>query len=252
MRSYFPAIILSLLLHAGLILLVVWGWQFTDEKPVIKPPNYIKAALVELKAKTNKQPKKDPVQKQVAEKKNDQIKQQQEKQKREAKEKAKKRAQELKKNQLAKQKSEKEKAEKAKKEKQRHEREKQKKAEALKKQALANELAKEKERLQAEEDTVAAQSYSALIAARVERNWRRPPSARNGMEVLLAIQLVPTGQVISVTVIKSSGSNAFDRSAVRAIKKVDRFTEVKGMPSRLFENKFRNFKFSFNPQDLRQ
>jgi hypothetical protein len=39
-----------------------------------------------------------------------------------------------------------------------------------------------------------AASYAALIRDTVVGYWSRPPSARNGMEALLAIQLVPTGR----------------------------------------------------------
>jgi outer membrane biosynthesis protein TonB len=52
-------------------------------------------------------------------------------------------------------------------------------------------------------------SYAALIRDTVVNYWSRPPSARNGMEALLAIQLVPTGEIVSVSVLRSSGSTAF-------------------------------------------
>ena len=48
-----------------------------------------------------------------------------------------------------------------------------------------------------------AASYAALIQQTVVNYWSRPPSARNGMEALLGIQLIPTGEVVSVSVIKS-------------------------------------------------
>ena len=37
------------------------------------------------------------------------------------------------------------------------------------------------------------QQVASLMQARIAQNWRRPPSARNGMEALLIISLVPTG-----------------------------------------------------------
>ena len=60
---------------------------------------------------------------------------------------------------------------------------------------------------------VASQSHLDGIANLVAENWSRPPSARNGMEVELMIELVPTGDVVGVTIVRSSGSAAFDRSA---------------------------------------
>jgi len=94
-------------------------------------------------------------------------------------------------------------------------------------------------------------SYTALIQQTVINYWSRPPSARNGMEALLAIQLVPTGEVVSVTVLKSSGNTAFDRSAVNAVEKAGSFPELKNLPPREFENSFRRFRLLFRPEDLR-
>ena len=84
-------------------------------------------------------------------------------------------------------------------------------------------------------------SYAALIRDTVVNYWSRPPSARNGMEALLAIQLVPTGEIVSVNVIRSSGSVAFDRSAMNAVEKAGSFPELKNLPGREFEKTFRRF-----------
>src|SRR5690625_7468164 len=83
----------------------------------------------------------------------------------------------------------------------------------------------------------AVQSYVSLIAQRIEQNWSRPPSARVGMRVELMIQLVPTGQVVDVSVVESSGNAAFDRSAEQAVTRVGRFTEVQDMPPRSEERR---------------
>jgi colicin import membrane protein len=94
-------------------------------------------------------------------------------------------------------------------------------------------------------------SYAALVRDTVVSYWSRPPSARNGMEALLAIQLVPTGEIVSVSVIRSSGSVAFDRSAMNAVEKAGSFPELKNLPGREFEKTFRRFQLLFRPEDLR-
>lgn len=94
-------------------------------------------------------------------------------------------------------------------------------------------------------------SYAALIRDTVVNYWSRPPSARNGMEALLAIQLVPTGEIVSVSVLRSSGSAAFDRSAINAVDKAGSFPELKNLPPREFEQTFRRFQLLFRPEDLR-
>ena len=67
------------------------------------------------------------------------------------------------------------------------------------------------------EEVDEVQQVAGLMQARITQNWRRPPSARNGMEVLLIISLVPTGEVVGISVSSSSGSTAFDRSAIAAV-----------------------------------
>ena len=96
-----------------------------------------------------------------------------------------------------------------------------------------------------------AASYAALIQQTVVNYWSRPPSARNGMEALLAIQLIPTGEVVNVSVIKSSGNSAFDRSAINAVEKAGSFPELQKLPDREFEKTFRRFRLLFRPEDLR-
>jgi len=96
-----------------------------------------------------------------------------------------------------------------------------------------------------------AASYAALIQRTVVNYWSRPPSARNGMEVLLSIQLIPTGDIVSVSVLKSSGNTAFDRSAINAVEKAGSFPELKNLDIREFERTFRRFRLLFRPEDLR-
>lgn len=95
---------------------------------------------------------------------------------------------------------------------------------------------------------VAAQSYRYGIYQRIVANWSRPPSARNGMQARLRVDLVPTGEVVAVTLLESSGSGAFDQSAEAAVKKARRF-EVPP-ESAMFEKYFRRFTLLFKPEDL--
>lgn len=96
-----------------------------------------------------------------------------------------------------------------------------------------------------------AASYAALIRDTVTGYWSRPPSARNGMQAVLELRLVPTGEIVSVSVLESSGSVAFDRSAMNAVEKAGAFPELKNLPSREFEENFRRFRLLFRPEDLR-
>ena len=97
-------------------------------------------------------------------------------------------------------------------------------------------------------DAAAAQSFRTGIYQAIVGNWSRPPSARQGMQVTLLVELVPTGDVVSVNILDSSGNGAFDRSAQSAVNKVGQF--VVPTESDLFERHFRKFTLLFKPEDL--
>ena len=94
-------------------------------------------------------------------------------------------------------------------------------------------------------------SFVSLIQRTVVNYWSRPPSARNGMECELSIQLIPTGEVVNVTLVRSSGNYAFDSSAINAVQKAGAFPELQNLPSREFEKNFRRLTLIFKPEDLR-
>ncbi|HEY9035493.1 MAG TPA: cell envelope integrity protein TolA, partial [Pseudomonadales bacterium] len=104
---------------------------------------------------------------------------------------------------------------------------------------------------QGKEDEQLAASYIGVIKSAVENSWSRPPSARRDMRAVVNIRLIPTGELISVTLIKSSGDSAFDRSVLQAVEKAAPFSELRDTPSRVFERYFRSFELEFNPEDLR-
>ena len=114
---------------------------------------------------------------------------------------------------------------------------------------LALELAREANARKAVTDDEKAMAYVAQIQREIVQNWSRPPSARNGMEALLRVRLIPTGEVVDVKVEDSSGNDAFDRSAVLAVTKARRF--VVPTDSMRFERDFREFTVLFRPDDLR-
>ncbi len=123
--------------------------------------------------------------------------------------------------------------------------------EALSRQEFRKALNAEASQLaeaQTSEDEALAQSYRNGIYQTVVANWSRPPSARNGMEAKLLVELVPTGDVVNVTLLESSGNAAFDRSAEAAVKKAKRF-DVPKEPD-VFEDYFRRFTLLFRPEDL--
>ena len=109
-------------------------------------------------------------------------------------------------------------------------------------------IAEESADLQAGTEDMVAQSFMNGIQLEVIANWSRPPSARNGMKATLLMELIPTGSVVSVTVVESSGNAAFDRSAEQAVRRAGKFEVPSEMA--IFERHFRKVYLLFQPEDL--
>jgi colicin import membrane protein len=88
---------------------------------------------------------------------------------------------------------------------------------------------------------------AAQIEAKISQVWNYPPTARPDMEVVVRIQLIPTGEVINASIITSSGNEALDRSVLAAISRAQPLPVPKDI--RLFEQQFRNFIMPFRPED---
>lgn len=137
----------------------------------------------------------------------------------------------------------------------RQKREQQQRIQQQSERELAEAIAQEKNQQGGDKQVVTAEelanSFIALITDTIQNNWNRPPSARNGMEAQLALTLMPTGEVVNVKVIISSGNLAFDRSAENAVRRAGQFPELKQLPNKVFEDYFRQLRLKFRPEDLR-
>lgn len=257
-KNYALAISVSLALHATVLLAMIVGWESAPIKRELKRPNYVKAQLVQLEAKSTKaQPQEDkPKIVDLTKKRKEQERLQKLAEQKKQRELQKKRELEKKKKAEAdRKKKEAEEKAKAAEEKKRREAEQKRKEELqLQREQEAFEKALQQEQQALLEQAYAneAQSFIAIIQQRIINNWSRPPSARNGMECELLIKLVPTGRVVNVDVVRSSGNSLFDRSAVQAVKKAEQFPEIQKMKPEVFEQYYRELQLIFRPQDLRQ
>ncbi len=270
-NGYPFSIFLAVVLHCSVLAsLFVFQRANTEVLDVVSPPA-IKATLVgenpQVKnSQVQQQRQTRRVEEQRAEQRRaeeQQIAAREEQQRREAERRTEQerntlqQRQELERNQQAERQKE------AEEQKQREERQEQAKQEQERKQqekAAEQERARQEQALQAQKDAdaseIAAQeseavmSYTSLIHDLVQQNWSRPPSARNGMVTVLRITLAPTGDILDVVIEQSSGDFAFDRAADTAVRKVNRFNELQGMPYSLFERNFRSFRLTFRPEDL--
>lgn len=103
------------------------------------------------------------------------------------------------------------------------------------------------EEQQAKENVAITDGIVVQIRAKISKSWRYPPSARPDMEVVVRIQLVPTGEVIDVSIITGSGNEALDRSVLAAVNRAQPLPVPKD--TRLFEQQFRSFVMAFRPED---
>jgi colicin import membrane protein len=102
--------------------------------------------------------------------------------------------------------------------------------------------------LKAEQEEARARSalseYIPYIQDKVQRNWLRPAGSAAGLSCLIRVRLIPGGDVVSATVVRSSGDPLFDRSVETAVLKASPLP----LPTdaSLF-NHFREINFNFEP-----
>lgn len=273
-NGYPISVFLAVLLHGAVLgALLLFQQAESEVLDVVRPPA-VKALLVaENPQARNERVQQQNLQQQREREQQEQARQQREQQQREQQERERQ-------EQLRQEQQQQEQARQAqlRQERERQEREEQARAEQLREEQRRQEEARrqeqerlEQQRLQeaerqrqeaqaqaaaaaageaAETEAEMTMAYTAVIHDLVQRNWSRPPSARNDMTAVLRIRLVPTGDVVDVEIVRSSGDAAFDRAAENAVRAVGRFTELQGMPPRMFERSFRSLLLTFRPEDL--
>lgn len=275
--GYRTAVLTSVLLHGGIVALLVSGWHPEFKPRQMPQATYMEAALLQVEAPPAPgreqpappkpaPPKPAPPEPAPPPPKPDPKETQRQQQA--VKEKA---AQEKVAREQAVVKAAKEKAAREKAAAEKTAREKAAKEKAAKEKAARDKIAREKAAAeQAAREQQAAQAkaaeqaaaargqmvttYESYVRDRIAGNWNRPPSARRDMQVELQVRLVPTGQVMGVSVTRSSGDPAFDQSAVNAVQQVGRFDRLQELSRKdplLFEQNFRTLNLTFRPDDLR-
>ena len=89
--------------------------------------------------------------------------------------------------------------------------------------------------------------YVAAIRAKIQRNWQRPPGMSAGLSCELRVKLFPGGSVASVSVVRGSGNEAFDRSAENAVLRADPLPVPRGSEFDLV----RDLRLIFTPDEIR-
>ncbi len=260
-NGYYAASIKAILLHIVVFSLFVFGGTDTEQQIIIKPPTIVHAKVLVMEDPAKASKKKESLKRKKAQKQTAQKKRALAKKRKQALDKSK--ALKRKKKLAAKRKAEKKKADAAKKQaenKRKKEAEKQKKEQLAEQERLrtiknreldiAASLDAENEYLESQTNTEISTSYISIIQQKIIENWHRPLSARNEMQAILMIHLVPTGEVQNVYLTKSSGDAAFDRSVIQAVQRASKFEELQQLSPRQFDANFRAFRIIFKPEDL--
>lgn len=87
--------------------------------------------------------------------------------------------------------------------------------------------------------------YRALIKSKITSKWIIPASYQTGMKCEVLVRLIPSGDVVSVYISKSSGNSSFDRSVEQAVKKSSPLP-LPASSKNLF-NEFREVRLVFSP-----
>ncbi|TCS40784.1 cell envelope integrity protein TolA [Reinekea marinisedimentorum] len=96
-------------------------------------------------------------------------------------------------------------------------------------------------------------SHASMIRAQIEQQWSRPPELRlmslQGIEAVVLVELLPTGELLKASITRTSGNQRFDDSVLRAVERVRRFSVPEN--SEAFEQGgFRRLNITFRPEDL--
>lgn len=103
------------------------------------------------------------------------------------------------------------------------------------------------------EINAAVTNHKAMITRQIEQQWSRPPELRlmslQGIDAVVSVELLPTGELLNASITKTSGNQRFDDSVLRAVERVRRFSVPEN--SEAFEQGgFRRLNITFRPEDL--
>lgn len=89
--------------------------------------------------------------------------------------------------------------------------------------------------------------YAQRIISTIEDAWMKPRNIPENLVANLRLKIRPSGRIIGVDLIKSSGNIRFDNSALQAVRRVETFNFFNSIPKTVFEKEFQVISISFNP-----
>nr|VFK54888.1 MAG: Cell division and transport-associated protein TolA [Candidatus Kentron sp. TUN]VFK57697.1 MAG: Cell division and transport-associated protein TolA [Candidatus Kentron sp. TUN]VFK66479.1 MAG: Cell division and transport-associated protein TolA [Candidatus Kentron sp. TUN] len=192
--------------------------KIREQEQMARQAEEARLRTLERRAKVAEKRRKEEERKLIAAKKKFKDEQKRQRKKKAREEKAKKEAARKRKKEQERQRKAKEKREAEKKKaarKKKEEERRRKEAKRALERKLAAEQAKRDQRLR---DRYRME-YIADIKSVVEHNWIRTTGTGKGLKCKLKVTQTPSGEVVNVSIIASSGNTVFDRSAIVAVFK---------------------------------
>ena len=117
---------------------------------------------------------------------------------------------------------------------------------ALIESSIANLLTEEAE-IEVSKEQQEIAMYAQRIISIIEDAWMKPRNIPENLVANLRLKIRPSGRIIGVDLIKSSGNIRFDNSALQAVRRVEVFNFFNSIPKTIFEKEFQVISISFNP-----
>ena len=131
------------------------------------------------------------------------------------------------------------------------EEEKLRQEQAKREEELRKEMEAENAKLAAErrkQQLTIIDKHKVMILKQIQRNWNIPAVAKPDMVCKIKVQLIPSGEVINMRIVSSSGNRVYDDSVERAIKKSSPLP-LPPPEYNLFDE-FREITFRVSPQNI--
>ena len=81
--------------------------------------------------------------------------------------------------------------------------------------------------------------------------WNKPFVLNEDIKVSIKIKLAPSGEILSKTLIESSGNDKFDDSAMKAVSNISFLKEVSNLRREDFERSFREINLVFKSRSMK-
>ena len=226
-RADWMALAVSLLLHAVLVALLIWGLPQWRQPPPASPP-VVMGSLVEsptaraqaeqarreaerlAQEEAERQKREEAERKAKAEAERKAREEAERKAKEEAERKAREEAERKKRE--AEEKRKREEAERKKREEERRRAEQE-----AREQALADAMQAEEERIQQQQDARDQNAWGEKLGEHLRRNWVRPAGASDSFRCTVRIRISAYGDVLERAIVRSCGNDFLDNSVLEAV-----------------------------------